>query len=293
MKFARSKLNLIESPFERSLLLLIEQPDQRLDQRLDQQSGSDRPNQQDVTSPPDNQSSASNSSPVEVKEVSKVSPEFSQQIQIAIASIPDSLWKMLSDEGYSVVTTATMAEVLQPSQSGVDWNQVSSVVDSGNKHIVIAEITLDRAGNQAPNLNPEGLLRHSTGHVVDTLAPKFVTKHYHDKFSDLENFKYAHTSDMTRLSQNKQAKLAYYTADGDISRAECFAECFAALHGGGAVYTIDVMSKYFPAVMKQVKELVTYAEKDKSITSPDQGDDQDIEDQEPEGQNKESEPEPA
>ena len=278
MNLTRSKLmTLSERQFERSRLMLVEQPDQ--------------PEQEEpAPQQPNDQSDSSESSPITVQPASEVSDEFNQKLQTAIASIPEVIWRILSDEGYSIVPAKTLSEVMTDSQSGVDWGKVSSVVSGDNKQIIIAESTLDSTGNETPNLNTEGLLRHSVGHVVDTLAPKYVTEHFHDKFSDLEKFKYAHTSDMTRLSKDKQGKLAYYTAEGDVSRSECFAECFAALHGGGAVYTIDVMSKYFPAVMKQVKELVVYVEKNQKLTVPDQGDDQDSDDQEPEGQEPEQAP---
>lgn len=278
MPFERSKLiTKTEDTFVRLPLLLTEQPEEAPPEEQE-------PTAPEVDEPEEQPEEQETDLILEVQPASETSEEFDQALQKAIVAIPDSLRKLLKDGGYTVVTSRFLSDVIPAAQDGSDtigWNMVSSAFLPEAKQIAIAESIADQNGNPIPSLNVEGLFRHSVGHVIDTLAPSFVTEHFHDRFSDLEKFKYAHTSDMTRLGKDKLAKLAYYVVDGDNSRSECFAECFAALHGGGSVYTIDVMSKYFPAVMKQVKELLVPIEKGQSLSNADQGDEQDQADQEP------------
>lgn len=283
MAFERSKLITIsENAFIRSPLLLTEQPAGTMpEEPVEEPEAPEEPAEGSEEEPGEQ---GQEDLILPVQNASETSEDFDALLKKAIVSIPDSIRKLLASGGYSVVPARFLSDVVHSAQDGSDsvaWNLVSSAFIPESKQVAIAESTADQNGNPIPSLNVEGLFRHSVGHLIDSLAPAFVTEHFHDKFSDLEKFKYAHTSDVARLGKDKQAKLAYYVTDGDTSRAECFAECFAAIHGGGATYTIDVMSKYFPAAMKQVKELLVPMEKGQKLNDPDQGDDQGQTDQEP------------
>jgi hypothetical protein len=120
--------------------------------------------------------------------------------------------------------------------------------------VVITEAVPDNNG-PAPVLNPGGLVRVGLGHLLNLSASKFL-KNY-SKFSDMSGFGYALSTDLSKISKEKLGKLAFYVETDSAGKAECFAECFAALNGGGAVYTLDVMGKYFPAVMKQIKDVIS------------------------------------
>lgn len=256
MSFTRSKLLTVEDVFARTPLVSISEQD--APEEIPQEEPEQIPDEAQDQQEPD--------TIVAVESVSETSDEFNAQIHKALATIPDSLRRLASDSGVKVSTGTFLSDIVD-GQAPLAWDQVSSAVDTDSKQIMIAESTKDPNGNAVPNLNVEGSLRHAFGHMVDRMAPQFVSEHYHDKLSDLEKFNYAHTSDINRLNQERQAKLAYYVADGDNSRAELFAECFAALHDGGAVYTIEVMSKYFPAVMKLMKELLTSIEKGQTLSN--------------------------
>lgn len=264
MNFTRSKLITVEDTFIRSPLYTLSEEDEPT---VEPQPEADAPPQEpEPEQEPENQPEIDTIVPVEA--VSQTSDEFNAQVQKALGTIPDSLRRLVADAEIKVSTAAMLSDIIDPDgQMAIAWDQVSSAVDMDNKMIMIAESTKDGNGNPVPNLNVEGLVRHAFGHVIDRMAPQFVSEHYHDKLSDLEKFNYAHTSDINRLNQEKQAKLSYYVADGDNSRAELFAECFAALHDGGSVYTIEVMSKYFPAVLKLMKELLTGIEKGQPLAN--------------------------
>lgn len=208
--------------------------------------------------------------------------EFNDQVKKAIVSVSDDMRNILKSKGFSIVTCHLLGDALPPSENEqgpvTPWNIVSSAYLPSDKQIIISEVTNDSNGGEVSNLNTEGLLRHTIGHAIDSLAPELMSDHFHDKLSDLESFKYAHTSDIGRLGNDKKAKLAYFVEDGDISRSECFAECFAALHGGGSIYSIEVMNKYFSATMKQIRDIVQSVESGQQISDVDQGDEQDQKD---------------
>lgn len=195
---------------------------------------------------------------ISISKISETSPEFDEKVKEGLGTISKDIRKLLLDSGYSVVVTALLSDATGPDiaqKSMIPWNMVSSVTLFKDHQVVIAASTVDSNGGSIDSLNPQGLLRVEVGHVLNSLASEYISS---DKgfFSDLDGFKYAHTSDIARLASDKKQKLAFYVGDNDASRSECFAECFAALNGGGAVYTMEVMSKYFPAVLKQMKDIM-------------------------------------
>lgn len=268
MDFERSKLTIVEDKsgdFARTPLTLIEAGEQP------EANPPATPEEPEEPTVEPEQAESEDTLIIPVQKLTETSEDFDDRVSKAIAAIPDNVRQKLADQGWSVITCRLLGEVIQATeQPPVSWNMVSSLISFNQKEILIAESVYDTGGNEIPSLNPDGLLRNAFGHVVDMMAPLYVTEHYHDSFSDLESFKYAHTSDTTRLGADKKQKLAYYVEEGDTSRGECFAECFAALHGGGSVYTVDVMSKYFSAAMKQVKDVMDAIDTDKPI-DPDEG----------------------
>lgn len=200
-----------------------------------------------------------------------VADEFRIAAKNALLAIPAEIRKIVSDHGFSVTIARSMAE-LESELEGpvhVPLSRLASIVLRASKEIAIAESIKDENEADLPTLNPAGVLRHAFGHAVDELGEQFIKGRSATKFSDLESFKYAHVSDIGRLAQDKKAKLAFYVEDEDAARSECFAECFAALHEGGSTYTIEVMSQFFPAAMKQVKDTITAVKNGTEMTDKD------------------------
>jgi len=203
---------------------------------------------------------------IPVKYLTEVSEDFKQAITKGLIEVPDTIRTILKDNDLEILVSHSIDEVHETKDPIAHLTSSSYLKDS-NK-IVLVETVDGPKGDQIPSLNPLGLLCHSLGHAFDSLAPKYTSKeHLHNLFSDLEAFRYAHVSDIGRLSQDKKKLLSIYVEDGDYARSECFAECFAALHGVGSVYTIDVMNSVFPAVMKQIKDIINSVTKDSNEIS--------------------------
>lgn len=202
-----------------------------------------------------------------------VSDEFRIAAKNALLPIPPEIRKIVSDFGFSITLAASMSELETEldEPSHVPLDRLSSIMLRDSKEIAIAESIKAEDGTDLPTLNPAGVLRHAFGHAVDELGSQFIKGRDANRFSDLESFEYAHVSDIGRLAQDKKAKLAFYVEDQDAARSEVFAECFAAMHEGGSTYTIEVMSQFFPAVMKQVKDTIT-AVKNKTMMTDKDGD---------------------
>jgi len=211
---------------------------------------------------------------IEIHFGQQVSEETQQEVTKVVSGVAEKIREALNKAGWSIYICSTLQEVKLDSLGTIEVLPfLSNITLYNDKAIIVPETVTDAYNNQTANLNFVGSLYHAISHAIDTLANSYMDTHIHNYFSSSESFKYAHVSDLGRLNQKNKTILSYYTDNSDESRSELFAEGVAALYGAGEVYTIDVISKYFPAVMKRIKSILSAIEEDKNLDNTDSKED--------------------
>jgi hypothetical protein len=179
-----------------------------------------------------------------------VSDEFAKKVEDTIEELPQSDRDELEKQGYKIIAAkkTTDADPSLVNDHPRDWPPGTTWdnADGGRfgKKIVVAE-TMKVGDDFVPSTRTEGVLRHETGHAVDSVK---------DGHND-QAFKDAYEKDVAAMPPDVREKLKYFLQEGDAGKEETYANVYSTLRGSTPNPDEKALfEKYFPNTVKAVKD---------------------------------------
>lgn len=190
-----------------------------------------------------------------------LSQAFESEVQQAVDSIPEPIWKLVDRAGWRVDAVEYVVDAA-PSLRGTAprgwppgwlWENTDAVHMPAAKQLVIAEKRRTRKGTIVDCHRVGGVLRHEVGHAFDIMSGRPASYE-----SESSLFHAAYRLDAGRMNAERRTKLRYYLQRGPAGRQEAFAESFAVLYGGGSdVEHRALFEESFRRTIESVKVLVS------------------------------------
>ncbi len=194
-------------------------------------------------------------------QVSPVSDDFRRRVNVAVATIPEPIWRELHNAGWRLqiaefvidAAPTLMGERPRGWPTGMTWENTDAVNIPQRQMVVIAEKRRNRQGEVVIAERIEGVLRHEIGHAFDRIAGgnlRFQSSH--------PAFVNAYERDLHEIAKEQGAKLGYYLQGDAAGRQEAYAEAFAIVLGGGSdPNKQDDFLNAFPRVIAFVEQSMT------------------------------------
>jgi hypothetical protein len=173
----------------------------------------------------------------QLNRVSAVSQPFAEQIELAAQSIPDEIWRAITDAGWRIYVAEHVVDAVPALRGtaprgwpeGTLWDNTDAVHLPTAKQLVIAEKRRNRKGKIVGCTRVGGVLRHELGHAFDMVSGSDGLFR-----SALPEFLTAYQADVVRMDADQRRQLAYYLQQNEAGRQETFAEAFGIVLGGGS-----------------------------------------------------------
>ncbi len=173
-----------------------------------------------------------------VKTAGDVSPEFAAKMRAVYDGLEPKVRETIEKNGRAVIAdviTTTIPEAKGETPRGwppgYTWDHVAGVYDGNRRQAVVAEHTLDDAGNRIggdfTHEGRAGVFRHELGHAYDAALGRETSK---GVYVD------AYEKDRDKVLKNKVPDMEYFLQRDALGsqapgRQEAFAQVFAAMHG--------------------------------------------------------------
>jgi hypothetical protein len=186
-------------------------------------------------------------------QIEAVSPEFTQEIIEAAATLPSAAINALMKAGYRIELSHSVPDAVPSSRNQQvrgyaphsTWNDVFGMFNRTTSKIIMAQYAqlpdshhkndISQLTNRQRRL---GILRHEFGHALDE---------YMGNFSHGASFKQVYEFERENITGDEKKTLSYYLQSGDAGREETFAELFAAHNGMGCDQVSDaLLQERFP-----------------------------------------------
>jgi hypothetical protein len=172
-----------------------------------------------------------------VERVSPVSESFAQEMEFAAETIPEEIWRRVSEAGWRVCLAEQVVDVVPGLRGtaprgwpdGTVWDNTDAVHLPATKQLVIAEKRRNQQGLLVACTRVAGVLRHELGHAFDMISGDGQQFR-----SATAVFLAAYHADLARMSAEQRQELAYYLQQQEAGRQEAFAEAFGIVFGGGS-----------------------------------------------------------
>lgn len=176
------------------------------------------------------------------------------EVNAAIRSIPEKIWKKLDQAGVKMVLGGKLEDVdpqlanMQPRgwPAGSTWKEVGGGFNTYTKRGWMVESVQDSSGRAFKRTGYiGGTFKHETGHAFDSAL---------GKASEKEAFMKAYNSDVAKIPNSSRDRYSYFLQGGNAGPSEAFAELFNQHHGLSPGRQ-DVIS-VFPKAYKVLKGLM-------------------------------------
>ena len=189
--------------------------------------------------------------------IRNVSPSFVATVKSMLSTIPPAVLVYLRDQRASIVVSPFVVEndlrIQNTAPRG--WSGEKSWRESPamtrGKVVYVGQYRLDsHSGNDVDTTSEMGVVRHETGHALNTCL---------GKFSDSEDFKHAYLLDAAQVPDDQRGRLDYFLQRSAAGPSETMAELFCYMTGGNTgnrVETCELVHRYFPLTYQVLQKKI-------------------------------------